>query len=944
MPSSLLDKFKQGFGIRKPQELNLGKDPYRNLTGTLTKFTDAELVTLIHRHALNQNSANARQHGILDILNYLRPGHERSVQVVQDAERAKALIPEISRAEQILISSIMSPNDLQDADPIYEIEDMPQLQEDMVANICKYLKTVFSTNYNLGEKLTEWTREALFRSGAAVILTLPESVLTKMVKDYRDNKRLTSGYEGLSFQDVKSMYSEVFNKSVYSHESSTPYQKKDDNKFSSVYKKEYKAGVEHLYFARHPLLEDDETKQNEKYSAISSSLEAMTATIVTKFEEGDIIKVSENPEVLRFGKAVRNYQKTKLGKEFDQLWAEENKRRNSVSVSGGVDRELVLDISEHLNETDQTEGKSMPFNIELPAESVIPICIPGSRKNKLGYFVLVDAYGHPIKASQYITTGGGCTNSARIANAYSTMFGQTPTPGGIQSPASAFQLRPGTQFDPSETAINQVFNYVLDTMLKKKLNDIGLSDIEFGEYETIATCMFYRLLENKETALVFVPESLITYVAFNFRDDGTGKNLLEDGTFILSLICVLLVANIMGAMKNAVAKQELTVEFNEDEINPDQVIEQIKNIAIQKGQINFTYNPSDIARTITDQAISIKAINHPNSSNFNIERTYKSDDMPKMDSDMMDTLMSQLTTLFGIPHSAVNQLDDAEYAKSIATSNLFFAQLVRSYQKTISKAGSDHVKLNIKYSPTIREGLLKIINNHITYSRDELNPENHSVPNDGGKDIKGVNLEAEKLLKEIVEHIKISLPAPNIAPNKAQYEVVREFTDILTGIMDNLYPTDMVKNQDEGASDGLAVLKAFIRSSMTKKLLAHLGLDTGLEVQDLQDFIVENREGIVGILRTARNFNQDITLDQQAQTTETEQEDTGDAFGGTNNDTFGEGTDEGEETNPFEDGTSEGINEGEDNAGAQTTFEDEESGGENEPGGTNTEFEANPIE
>ena len=153
MASTLLETIKKGFGIRQPQSLRLNRDINKDKIGSLVKFSDDELPILLQRHIVEQKNKTHRPSGLPDIIAYLQPEHDKAVQLVQDAERAKALIPEIGQAEKILISSIMSPNDLQEADPIYEIENIPDLPESVVNEICEYLRDRFTNEYKLGEKI-----------------------------------------------------------------------------------------------------------------------------------------------------------------------------------------------------------------------------------------------------------------------------------------------------------------------------------------------------------------------------------------------------------------------------------------------------------------------------------------------------------------------------------------------------------------------------------------------------------------------------------------------------------------------------------------------------------------------------------------------------------------------------------------------------------------------
>ena len=58
---------------------------------------------------------------------------------------------------------------------------MDYLDANLKNNICTFLEKFYIDQYNLAEKMTDWTSEALFRSGAGVSFILPEGTLTKMV-------------------------------------------------------------------------------------------------------------------------------------------------------------------------------------------------------------------------------------------------------------------------------------------------------------------------------------------------------------------------------------------------------------------------------------------------------------------------------------------------------------------------------------------------------------------------------------------------------------------------------------------------------------------------------------------------------------------------------------------------------------------------------------------
>ena len=110
-------------------------------TASTMKYSQLEYKVLRERAYTPAMSRNRSQNtDLTQIISYLRPTHEHSVLMVQDIERLKALAPEINQAENVLVSSIMSPNDLQDADPIINIDDLPNLSLSTKEQIEELLK------------------------------------------------------------------------------------------------------------------------------------------------------------------------------------------------------------------------------------------------------------------------------------------------------------------------------------------------------------------------------------------------------------------------------------------------------------------------------------------------------------------------------------------------------------------------------------------------------------------------------------------------------------------------------------------------------------------------------------------------------------------------------------------------------------------------------------
>ena len=140
----------------------------------LGRFSRSELRTMVGRvHVSREGGSMVGAPDMSGLISYLRPEHENIVQVIQDSERFMALAPEIKQARMILVSSIVSPNDLQDCELVFSVPNVKNLEGTVLNGICDLLKDYFNHEFGLGGKFSEWCEEILFRSGAVPLLIMP---------------------------------------------------------------------------------------------------------------------------------------------------------------------------------------------------------------------------------------------------------------------------------------------------------------------------------------------------------------------------------------------------------------------------------------------------------------------------------------------------------------------------------------------------------------------------------------------------------------------------------------------------------------------------------------------------------------------------------------------------------------------------------------------------
>lgn len=914
-PKSLLQKFADIFSISSETTSNTDRPVTITHNNLLSEYAQHETSVLIRRTGVkDENAAFNSEINSRSIIQALFPIHKELVGSVADAERLKSLDTSLKQVENIIVSSIMSPNDLQDRDPTISFEH-PELTEAQKKDCDKLFTEFYCNEYKLRARMEKWVKEAHFRSGAGVTLILPEATLASLIATYDPDRTCIkrSSTECFSTESINlkayndnKIYNEL-NDQIYTEEmynrilSYDPYKK--DKKSKQVGKEGIEINKKHK--ENNDLKLNQESKNIAKivynelleenfelYSKSSdidrqkllTAVEDIALKINTTMSQKKPSMISKNPEILRFSKNFKEQMENQIKKNvlnvFDMIDTNKstyNKKHNYVPV---------IDLSEHL--TTYKEQKAYPFSIDVPTEATIPVCVPGNKKEHLGYLLLVDKYGNFIEASNYLVGDNNCSISGRINNAYTAMYGNIPTQSGIRSPQGSFmglseQMIANQQYQ----ATQKIFNYILDNTLRNTVMECtGLDDVSLGTYQSIAICMLSRLLEKKETILVYVPKKYITYLAFDYKANGTGKSKLDDILFLESLKVSMMVSNVLATMKNAVPFRKATLELSKEQRNPQNVIMALRNAIAERERILPSINPTVVSQQILAQNTSVEVRGENQTTGFQFSVQDDKRDLPTIDTDFLDKLDNQTITGLGAPISAVNEIAEVQYAKSVATTNIFFAKTISRDQDIVEEVTENHVKVHASFSSLLISQLAAIIEKTDVKSgtsTDEINKEELIKQNDTviGIISKKLNDETYTKVLSIIDSIKITLPAPIVSPDTAHYELMDQAIKLVNDYVEAVFPDDLIPSEySDDLSNTYKSMKAHIKSNAQRELSQQLGMGGALDlVPSVRDYQLTDRVNLISMLADIRGMFKSIQLDQNQRKLTTEDSNMSDSGG-----------------------------------------------------------------
>lgn len=833
--------FRQSLGIETTRYADQNKR--QNDTPILLKrYGDYETKNILAKIAVpDKNGAYGytNMQNPSSVISYLRPRVTESGRKTAKLMKLKAMAPEIEQSKTLVASSIMSPNDMQEGEFSFTFPGVTALDNDssLSSEISDVYDTYFNKQLEFGVKCYEWVGHAMYESGAKAIMILPADLQTKIAnrskedvqRDYALDKSPISGMESFAhFRDNLSLEDNF----MLSHRPTTWKSILSGTPEDTI--KQIVPSMESLNlripnaYSKTKDLRIYESSENEYLSG----LEDMVVNMRTKLSKGDMIKISENPEIVRFRLNKDMFAKKKIDNSLDSKYAP---------------KEFIAETLVNLDYSDLelTDG-SRPTLIELPTESVIPIFVPGAPSEHLGYFVVLDDNGLPLAyddatdpdPNDLVANGGGPDDP--IDESFGATYGTSNNVVRIFGSANIAQ-----------NTENTIFNYFLDRFVKEHLRGlVPESNIELGKFNAIASTMFFRLMHNKRTTLLYVPPRLLHYLAFDYRNDGTGKSKLDDIEFILGLRTTLMVSNILAAANDAINHKKIEFDVGEDVKNLEQIADLIRNIFISKNKISGSTDPSEIMDEIASNAITVVPKNVPGlGSNFNVDVQSVGSQSIRPDDNLLENLSNLLISNLDVPPSALNQLTEVEYSRSLVTMNLFFAKKIGMYQRIVCQFISNLIHDMTRYDTVFQHIVADKLQANVKYSIKERMPKSVA-------DLKRVNpnhySDLNHMLRAILEGVEVALPKTNIVVDKTQFEEIRNYMDSVDTMASKIFDQELLSNDDQDGQAGLTIMRAKWRKDQLLHYLDRIGSFGMVDVPNIDDIL--DPESITDFAQSMHNL------------------------------------------------------------------------------------------
>lgn len=669
------------------------------------------------------------------------------------------LFPDTQLGIRILVSSILSPNDMISDKLTFTSPDI-RLPSSVKMILTDTIKTYIYSNYNVFDNLNTIIEESLVTKGAYIHAIIPEASVDDVIH-----------------QRVK--------ESVFSNESLV---KVVDDNIKSDYEITTENFIHYTYNGKSDKYTQDDLGVNitSNYNILNVrniALEAM--------EDFNFSKLNPN---LAFDMSTES----NLDDLFKQPSSYNYKRIQTITTGKDASR-LSL---------------SKPLIMKLPVDSVVPIHVIGDPSKHIGYFVLLDESGNPINY-----------NSLEYSNEMMMQsFLQNESNNGFNKftlvDKAKANLNQQVGKDKILNNLSDLYNSIIGSMIEKRLK---LGNIwKLGEIDDVADVyrtMLTRALKHQRTNLLYLPKELVNYFAYDFRDNGTGKSLMEKNSVLYSIRAILLFTKLMAQVKNSVTNTKVTVNLDEDDPDPEKTIADITNLAMHSRRTIFPFgvvNVKDLSQWAQSLGFyfDFKGNGIPNME-VNFEDTSTNKTIP--DTAVDEDIRKMIFMGFGIPAELMDAGIQPDFATTVVSNNILFAKYILQLQKKTNKCLKDLVRkimlndgvLQAKFRNTIIENMADIKK----HMKSELRLKDDEVD----RKLTTTSV-CNYIIKKYAMELEVTLPEPEVNESDSLQKALDVYKNNLETYLDMILDSNVFTDKYLGKfSNEIDGIKGLIKSMLIKK-------------------------------------------------------------------------------------------------------------------------------
>lgn len=688
-------------------------------------------------------------------LDYSKRVSKSNLQSSIDAENIKQLLPDVEKAKQILISTILSPKDLITVNPIFRYDN--EFLGEVATELIRVVEKDLEKNYDIKRKMKRHLEDALFDYGAHISVILPKSRIDSIINSDRgySNETYTAAMQGkLAPANIGILG--------------------DPNYYSEYNSRHF--SVENL---RNTQIDNNVGHANFCLS-ITDNIDAFKYGEFTKrFQERRI----EDIYAYNRGASVENLSGRVSGLAIDQNTVREIQRKKDkpktpkdIFQTRWYERKLVLDLGADSKEDEAYDIDDVPLDYAIPHEAFIPVHEPSDPSKIIGGFALIDPLtGSPV-------------HRASIRDFYQQMQqGMSPTADSssqalsrMRSTLLDYGYRSSGAQNDADVMLNMYTGIVVSDIKNRIKNGILGNTAVLSENNEIYRIMFARACQQQQTQLIYIPKRFMTYFCFDYDDRGVGKSLLTASRTMAAIRATTMLSNFFANVRNSTNYRKYTLELDENDPDPDETVETTVHEIAHATQQNtpmFEPNPTDIVNFIQNHGMSIEVTGHPRWAATKVDMQNVQASNITIDTDFTDRLQQDHMAQLGVPAEAVNAAIDTEFMRNIVQNHLLHTK--------------NAMRLQDEYCPQLTDNIRKYLsaNGHLLNKLRDIVRDKRDILAKLG--VTSANSDND-IVNHFVNNFVVELPAPDLTQLDIQMEEFDKYNEALEKFLPSFISGDIL--------------------------------------------------------------------------------------------------------------------------------------------------------
>jgi len=516
------------------------------------------------------------------------------------------------------------------------------------------------------------------------------------------------------------------------------------------------------------------------------------------------IGITDNETILNSTQnAIKN-----IDKLFDRVsFGNEALDDNLFKDNSKIKEQPFITIPEIDNASRRSLDK--PLILRPAVETVIPVHVKNEPSKHIGYFLIVDENGTSVTTED---------KYAQIAEAYREAMDNEKT-NFIKKTKEA--LMGFTKESPQIADVEKVYNDILEKSIKKKLSD-GMfgSLVDVSLNTDVYRIMFERTLKAQKTNIVFIPKSMVSYFAFDYRENGTGRSKLEKLSVLFSMRAILLFTTMAAATKNGISIEKVNVVLDENDQDPEKTKEIIMSEIMKTKQSMLPLGANDLHDLVDwiHRAGYKFNIQHPDFPNIEIETETESADKIVPDTELDEKLREWIVMSMGLTMEMVESGYDSEFATTFNAKHLLLSKRVMKIQSKFNPQITEHVKRLLKNDPIIMNKLKDTIKANLKGIKSTFKRKNSQEDNEIKKALKSDNALIRLVLERYINNIEVTLPRPEVSEFTGGEDAFSKRSTQIDEVLDVVFSTDALPQEVYGdMSDDVDTVKSIFKTSLLRK-------------------------------------------------------------------------------------------------------------------------------